>query len=353
MDTAELEKLCRTLSLSDEDGEIIKLQGNVTAIGERKIANSLVGKVLSNKLINRDGFRAAIHQMWRTIRGVQIESLGGNKFIFHFGSTEDRRRVLYGGPWSFDRSLIVLTEPTGIGDISKLRFDHTPIWVQIHNIPIICMNKQTRQHLGSMIGSVIKVDQGEDGDYLGTFIRVRIMLDISKPLKRGLRVKVQDSDDDYLVLPLQYERLPEFCFFCGLIGHVFKECPSLTSNCSTNPKEEKFKYGVWMRTTAVNNKKSVRQTHRDKLQGSATKNPLDHTQALLAEAEQPEAENTRQTEEIPRARLFQELKKNRELIAEEHEGTIAARESTRTSPSRESEKSHGKVVANVGCTTAS
>lgn len=73
--------------------------------------------------------RAAMQQIWRTGWEVKIESLGDNVFMFKFGLNEDKRRILAGGPWHFDRALIVLTKPIRIGDIKKQNFNYVFFWV--------------------------------------------------------------------------------------------------------------------------------------------------------------------------------------------------------------------------------
>ncbi|TXG69631.1 hypothetical protein EZV62_004566 [Acer yangbiense] len=57
----------------------------------------------------------------------------------------------------------------------------------------------------------------------GKFIRVKVQIDISKPLKRWLSLKMGKSDE-IVVVGLKYERLSNFCYACGRIGHVIKEC---------------------------------------------------------------------------------------------------------------------------------
>lgn len=110
-------------------------------------AHCLVGKVLLTRSINREGLKTTMQQAWRTIKEVKIESMGNNIFLFKFASEEEKKRILMGGPWHFDKALIVLTEPVSIGDIKDQSFTHTTFWVQIHNIPIMCMNREAIQNL--------------------------------------------------------------------------------------------------------------------------------------------------------------------------------------------------------------
>ncbi|KAH7543859.1 hypothetical protein JRO89_XS15G0033400 [Xanthoceras sorbifolium] len=58
----------------------------------------------------------------------------------------------------------------------------------------------------------------------GLFLRLRVAIDISKPLKRVLRVKLDRMKEEKTLL-LKYERLPEYCLCCGLVGHSYRECP--------------------------------------------------------------------------------------------------------------------------------
>ena len=87
--------------------------------GEKILNGCLVGKILLSREVKIERLRSAMQHVWKTSREIKIENLGDNVFMFKFGSNEDKRRILAGGPWPFDRALIVLTEPSGIGDVKK------------------------------------------------------------------------------------------------------------------------------------------------------------------------------------------------------------------------------------------
>lgn len=137
--------------------------------GEEVTANCLVGKVLLSRSINREGLKAAMQIAWRPIKEVKIESLGDNIFLFKFASEEEKKRVFMGGLWHFDIALIVLTEPTGIGDIKNQSFTHATFWVQIQNISIMCMNKEAIQKLGENISAVKEIDTDKVRECIGQF----------------------------------------------------------------------------------------------------------------------------------------------------------------------------------------
>lgn len=52
-----------------------------------------------------------------------------------------------------------------------------------------------------------------------------VELDISKPIQRYIPVVDEEEDEEEIQqCEVKYERLPYFCFYCGLIGHVNHDC---------------------------------------------------------------------------------------------------------------------------------
>lgn len=179
MDTEELIRKSPAVALKEEEEDIVTVMGRMKIKGAKLAANCLIGKVLLTKGINREGLKAAMQQAWRTVKEVKIESMGDNIFLFKFATEEEKKRVLMGGPWHFDRALLVLSELTGISDIKSQSFTHASFWVQIHNIPIMCMDKEAIQKLGEKMGQVKEIDTDEAGECIGQFARVRISIEHS------------------------------------------------------------------------------------------------------------------------------------------------------------------------------
>ncbi|KAL5574765.1 hypothetical protein UlMin_016464 [Ulmus minor] len=259
MDSEELSSLCASLALEeDEETLSLDLEAGLQAQGERSIDRSIVGCVLSMGPVARDAFVHMIKGVWKTKERFDVEAIGSNKFVFHFLFTADRRRVISGGPWCFQNKLLVLEEPTGVGDYSKMSFSNTPFWIQLHNIPVFCMSETVGSILRNMVGTVQEVECNQDGLCLGTFIRVRAIIDISKPLKRILKVRL-GSDKELVTILLRYEHLPELCFHCGVISHPLKECPGRGSLQGDNLK---LNYGAWIRAPNLPYSETILQSKR-------------------------------------------------------------------------------------------
>ena len=78
------------------------------------------------------------------------------------------------------------------------------------------MNKHWGELLGVKIGKVEKVDVDGQERASGDCLRVRVSVDITKPLVRyvtsySLKLK------DYERYEVKYERLPHYCFSCGIL----------------------------------------------------------------------------------------------------------------------------------------
>ena len=85
-------------------------------------------------------------------RGVKFKELRDNIWLFEFSNEADKRRILKGRPWTFDKQMLVINEYDGNILPSQLDFNQSPFWVQVHNMSLVCMNKSVGQRLGHQWG---------------------------------------------------------------------------------------------------------------------------------------------------------------------------------------------------------
>ena len=117
------------ITLKGEEVDQVFFEGQMKERGSRAIGGCLVGKILLTRGVNHEGLKVALHQALHTVQDFKIESIGSNIFMFKFSLEADKKIVLNGGPWYFDRALIGLQEPSGIGSIKKQSFSHASFWI--------------------------------------------------------------------------------------------------------------------------------------------------------------------------------------------------------------------------------
>ncbi|KAJ1375534.1 Zinc knuckle CX2CX4HX4C [Sesbania bispinosa] len=85
----------------------------------------------------------------------------------------------------------------------------------------------------------------------GTFIKVSVDFDTNKPLIPG--VNIGSRVDGIIWVDFRFERLPQFCYACGLIGHEEESCKSHNTN-ATNSEKEDHDIGPWLRASVFGRK---------------------------------------------------------------------------------------------------
>ncbi|KAK3198612.1 hypothetical protein Dsin_022027 [Dipteronia sinensis] len=108
----------------------------------------------------------------------------------------------------------------------------------------MCMDRRTTKWMAEQIGCVVDIPT-ESKECWGKFMKVEVQVDISKPSKRWLRLKL-DKSETIVMVGLKYERLPEFCYACRRIGHGIKECPDDEARVEAL-KEVSTKFGPWVK----------------------------------------------------------------------------------------------------------
>ena len=70
-----------------------------------------------------------------------------------------------------------------------------------------------------------------------------VQIDATRKLIRGKRITIEGSESRWV--QFKYERLPNFCYRCGLLNHALKDCPA--SSGVGQMVEEGLQYGAWLR----------------------------------------------------------------------------------------------------------
>jgi hypothetical protein len=95
--------------------------------------------------------------------------------------------------------------------------------VQYKGIPFYLLTKALARDLGRRTGGFICIDNNARGDICDKILRARVLLPLGRPLLRGIMIEDEFTDEEVEVA-LRYERLPNFCLFCGIIGHNKQDC---------------------------------------------------------------------------------------------------------------------------------
>ena len=116
-------------------------------------------------------------------------------------------------------------------------------WVQVHDIPLRFRNKDVAEQICSVMGTILQPENLNECDG-GSFIRVRVALNISFPLCRRRWITL-DNDEVHWVL-FKYERLPNLCYWCGCLTHPDKDCERWIESEGSLRKEDQH-FGPWMK----------------------------------------------------------------------------------------------------------
>lgn len=74
---------------------------------------------------------------------------------------------MQGRPWLFDSSLLSLKQFDGSIQPTKMDFSNEIFWIQMHNLPLACINEFMGNLIGNNIGSIKECDVDADGTRWG------------------------------------------------------------------------------------------------------------------------------------------------------------------------------------------
>ena len=270
----DLAQQWQKLTLSVNEDKKVDLMAKKKA-GEHVLA----AKFLTHQNVNLEAVARTFRPIWRTRGSFEVNEAGNNMVLLDFEFEVDAVKVLMGEPWTFDRHLVVLERYDGSTPIQNLQFKSTSFWVQIHNLPFSYLSKEVAISIGESLGAVV-VPKDSSKMRGGNFMRVRVMVDITKALCRGRRVSWGSDSDGWV--SFKYERLPNICYWCGQLSHDDKDCTLWLQSNGTLAVEDR-QFGPWIRAAQFSySKKAVVEVQGYDAPVHKVQNPCGNSQNLMS-----------------------------------------------------------------------
>lgn len=104
-----LAALCRRMGDLWSEDDITDLGEEIPEEAKQQSDLTLYGKLYSKPNANFQALSNTMTRAWK-VESVKCEQIAPGYFSFIFPSSEEKRRVLESGPWSFMSNLLVLKE---------------------------------------------------------------------------------------------------------------------------------------------------------------------------------------------------------------------------------------------------
>ncbi|WJX27831.1 hypothetical protein P8452_16612 [Trifolium repens] len=185
--------------------------------GVRACQSSILGKIITDKSIHVGSIQNGLDSIWGSPAGLKIQEIEGKILQFYMNNVVDHDRIILGNPWIFRNSWLIVKPWDREIDPRTLDFDHAPIWVQLWGLPPHCKTKAMERHLGALMGDV---EESELYEYPGKqmIIKIKVAINVHKPITSGIHLS--NPTDGTCWVDYRYEKLPQVCFKCGLLGHA-------------------------------------------------------------------------------------------------------------------------------------
>ncbi|KAL4320210.1 hypothetical protein GQ457_18G012880 [Hibiscus cannabinus] len=240
MSTDELLHQFDDLGFTVEEQDIIYASPVVSDIAANDPSFSMVGRVFTTADVDGAALIRVFRVVWKHEKVLSITKLRYIFFLIRLASKTVRAEIFKRGPWVSNDDWFSLLPLNPMLSIDEYHFNRMVIWVRILRVPIGLMNEALARSLGACIGLVVGTDTRVIDGNMGEFLRVRLSLDVTKPLRRC--VALGGCGNKPKLCPLQYEKLPNFCHGCGFVGHLIQACSTHVYSPTS-----KYQYADWLR----------------------------------------------------------------------------------------------------------
>ncbi|KAL0451434.1 UNVERIFIED_CONTAM: hypothetical protein Slati_1121500 [Sesamum latifolium] len=122
-----------------------------------------------------------------TVKGMNIKQHNEGRFLLRFNHVIDKQRAMEGRPWRFEKKLLTFNI---IGEYERpmhVLLEECDFYVHVYDLLLSMMNLGVASLIGNRIGSFQDLEVDNSGCSWGASLRIRVGLNVSKPLKTVLK----------------------------------------------------------------------------------------------------------------------------------------------------------------------
>ena len=222
----------------------------------------LLGKPLTRRPVDAGAFKAHFKRTWVVSRSFQIQERTIGLFLFSFESERDRKKVLRGGVWCFDRVPVCFAAYDGIAPMASIPIKSLLMWVVVSEIPPLYEEPENFRLIGNLLGGFVDYDSEEKKK--NGIVKILFQHDLSKSILLERKIMLDVGIEP--VLRFEFLHLQGRCSKCGLVTHVGAPCaetPMFSVACTLNfggvtpPSTYAFKAGAAVEVPAETPPSSV------------------------------------------------------------------------------------------------
>ncbi|KAI9128387.1 hypothetical protein K1719_001380 [Acacia pycnantha] len=208
----------------------------------KKMGLTVVVKLLGRKIGYRH-LRSQLQSLWKPSVQLKLIDLNDDCFLVRFQDDLDYQNALLTGPWMIFGYYLTVQPWTPSFKPQDHVVKQVIGWVRLPKLPTRYYHKSIIRSIGAVFGEVVRVDYNTDSGERGKFVRIAVVIDLTKPLISKIQV-------DGEIIFVEYEGLPSICFDCGKYGHLQASCSTrlipATGDPSGTPSAMETNVPLWM-----------------------------------------------------------------------------------------------------------
>ncbi|KAJ4835304.1 hypothetical protein Tsubulata_048151, partial [Turnera subulata] len=281
------EQLSLTLESDDtETGELTNESESNGALALRLSKTVLLGRFVSTRSYGLNFLNTHMKKLWGCRGELKITQRGFNFFFFTFQLEDDLQWVIQKAPWSFANAHLVVKQWPPHLTWEQIDLSKSCIWVQVLGLPLTQLNAKNAERVGNAFAGLLEYEISKNNVlHAPRIMYVKVEFWVDKPLLTGFNNVISNEWKPWV--RFRYEDLPEFCYFCGRLGHSMVKCwvKGDDDKLPTYDISEKG-FGPWLKAVIPNDRLYLQ--HRNRVASEpAPDNPQAEDEARSAASRGP------------------------------------------------------------------